>query len=198
MNYDLDSEHFCGLCMVRLRGWKTEPGEFDLGSSNIEFKVQLHIGDLNELFDADLQIENKGMAALQLLGLFARPLDHPEADDCFDYAWARAEELFPALEGADEDEAQDILTAEIKKYLVGGDSLPAPGEYARLRTPCFPLLYALNYLEAKILPEDQGSPEMAPWENFILGADTRKVEELFFKANTALGKLPLESARSRV
>jgi len=192
MNYDLDSERFCGLCMIRLRGWKTDPGEFASGTDQMEYKLELKLGDIEELFEDFIDPDRGKMARLQALGLFARPLDHPEADACLAYAWPLAEKLFPALAGATPEAARKTLATEIRKFLVGGDTLPVAGQYARMHTPMFTLLYALNYLEAKISADEQGKPQSKPWEDFMLGANPRAVEEAYFKANSALGKIPLE------
>ncbi len=190
MNYDVDSERFCGLCMLRLRGWKTDPGEFAVGVP--EYKIELRLGDINRLFDEDMGTLKGTMARLQTLGLFSHPLDHPDAEKCLFYSWDHAEKLFPELVDADTEGARDTMAAEIATYLVGGEALPAPGEYARMRTPAFTLLYALNYLEGKFREDEQETDPVKPWENYTLGNDPREVDEKYFGENPALGKIPLE------
>jgi hypothetical protein len=190
MNYDLDSERFCGLCMLRLRGWKTDPGEFHIGTP--EYKIELRLGDINSLFEEGMGTMKGTMARLQTLGMFSHPLDHLEANACLNYSWSHAEKLFPSLVDATTEDARDTITAEITKYLIGGDALPAADEFARMRTPAFTLLYALNYLEGKFSEDEQGSAEAKHFENFKLGEDPREVETLFFEQNKALGKIPLE------
>lgn len=191
MNYDIESEHFCGLCMFRMRGWnwKLLPNG---ASTEYEYKVELELGDVNDLFDTDITDDRGLMQRLQVLGLFNRPLDHPEADRCLSFMVTHAQELFPALRETDDDNIRDVLAGEIRNFLVEGGALPRPGEFRKIRIPGgYSPMYSQNYLSLKFRKDQEGTAVARPYESYMLGANRFEVENAYYRANPALGKVPL-------
>jgi hypothetical protein len=92
MNYDPDSEHFCGFCMLRMRGWKWEPLKND-EAVQYEYQITLDLGDVNDLYAQTADQPPGLMARLQTLGLFNRPLNHPDSNDCLSFSIKHAKEL---------------------------------------------------------------------------------------------------------
>lgn len=191
MNYDLDSKRFCGLCMIRLRGWKTEDDTYKLGADKYEYKIALELGDINELFSEDVTTDKGKQERMQVLGLLNYPLDHPDLAACYAYSWTKCQALFPALTG-DDNAVRTLFEQEIKKMLVGtAGILPADGEFARIRVPTFTTMYSLNHLSARIPEADEKTPVAKPYERLILSSDRSETEQHFYAQNPALGKIPL-------
>ncbi|GEM_PF-5935332 len=192
MNYDLDSNRFCGLCMIRMRGWKTEPDNYNLGAEKFEYKITVDWGDINSLFENDVTTPKGRQERMQLLGLLNYPLDHPDINACYSYCWQQCERLFPALRGAGDPAIKTLFETEIKKFLVGTNGvLPTDGQFARICVPSFTTMYSLNHLEARIPVADQGKPQSKPYERLILSSNRYETEEHFYTTNKALGKIPL-------
>lgn len=192
MNYDLDSAHFCGMCMIRLRGWKWESMKGTQVAQQYEYKLALELDDVDTLF-ADPATRRGKMERLQVLGLFNHPLNHPKADDCLAYSLEHAKQL-GLLTGTDVAPLKPLIS----QYLLEGGTLPAPGNFAKMRLPKNTLLYSQGILKT-LYPEDfdeygtdQDKQEKAYSEKFMLGANPFEVDQIYLKDNPALGKIPLK------
>ncbi|MBX3469255.1 MAG: hypothetical protein KF878_20465 [Planctomycetes bacterium] len=188
MNYELDTTEFCGLCALRLAGWKVAALEKTTPARREQYRVSLRLGrrELDDLF-AHAEGDDVGcMERLQALGLFRRPLSHPEAKACYEVVWRHCkEQLYRArLADAGEDEVDDRLAAlladELPAYLVDGGELPEKGKFAKLRIDGTYTSFYHHLLEED-MPFQQAS-------------DRYEVEALFLRDNPALGKLPIVAA----
>lgn len=196
MNYDQDSEHLCGVCTLRLRGWNWTPLPNALGPQ--EYQLILELDDVDAIFSDTASTIQGLKERLQVLGMLNRPLDHPEAQDCFTFSWKHCKELWPALEGASASRVATFFKEQVAEFLVEGSHLPPPGSFARLRAPGgYTPLYSQNHLTARIRPEDEGKPAAEPFDRFMLGASRFVAEQSFWAANPALGKLPLKATVRR-
>jgi hypothetical protein len=196
MNYDLDSEHFCGVCMLRLRGWNWKPLPNALGTQ--EYQISFELDDVDTLFSTGATTAQGQKERLQVLGLMNRPLDHPEAEDCFYFSWNHCKEFWPDLEGASSTFINNFFKEVVADFLVEGGRLPGQGTFAKIRAPGgYSVLYSQNHLEARIPEADQGKPAAKPFETFMLGSSRFAAEESFYKANPALGKIPLKATVRR-
>lgn len=192
MNYDLDSGHFCGICMLRLRGWKWEPFKGVPVPELYEYKIDFVLDDVDTLF-ADPATPKGKMERLQALGLFNHPLRHPKALDCLAYSMEHAKQL-GILAGTD----VAALKPLISQFLMQGGVHPNPGQFAKMRLPKNNILYSQGMLKI-LFPEDfsqygtdDEKAEQKYSEKFMLGADPYEVDQLFFKDNPTLGKIPFK------
>lgn len=188
MNYDLESNHFCGMCMLRLRGWDWKKLKNTAG--NLEYQVTLTLGDpTTDLFLWDATTPAGKRQRLQVLGLFNRPLDQdvPELDVAWDAAWEHAKTLLPGLE----DDPEKVLGDAIKAFLVEGGALPAAGTFAKLRVPGgFTPYYSMSDL-IKLYPDHHEGDEPNPEDAYALGAERAALEDKAYAHNPALGAIPL-------
>lgn len=186
MNYDLASIHFCGLCMLRMRGWNWD------AAVDLEYQLVLRLGNPDDLFStADLFQEVS--ERLQVMGLHNRPIGYHDQVACALFSLSHAESLFPALAGLNTAQMRTAMAPLILDYLVEGGALPAPGQFRKIRVPGgFPTIYGLNALEARFDPAQQGTDLARPFEKYCLqDSDRFAVEKSYFDANPALGKIPI-------
>ncbi len=172
----------------------------DIDTSFYEVKVE--IGDMNDIFADAVSTDDGRKARLQVLGLFNRPLNHPQADDCLTFSWTHAKTLFNTLQDGDPG---NVLDQEIKKFLVGTGTgkLPMAGEPpARLRLAAG---YGPLHSQTEMMltfpewdyPRENGyqdgeHDDEKPYSKFMLGGDPYEVEDTFWDANLAMGKIPLK------
>lgn len=183
MNYDLSSTHFCGVCLVRLRGWKWE------ASGENEYQITIELGSVRRLFEYSSSSERGRRARLGVLGLLNRPVSHPEAAEASAFAWPHACTLMPALSGNNPARA---LGREIEHFIIDGGRLPAPGGFAKIRLPTNASpFYSQAELMARFPTGDENSPQQLPYSRYQLGSDRRAVEQTFFDDNAAMGKIPI-------
>ena len=196
MNYDPRSEHFCGMCMLRLRGWNWTPLPNLLGEQ--EYQVVFELDDVDRIFSAPATSDRGIAERLQVLGLINRPLDHPEAAAACAFGRIHFETVVPAAAGLGLAPFAALLNAEVRSFLIDGGRLPAVGSFAKIRAPGgYYGGFSQNYLMAAIPPKDEGQPAAAPYEKFALGANRGENEDDFHAANPALGKLPLRATVRR-
>jgi len=183
MNYDAASQHFCGVCLVRLRGWKWE------SSGENEYQISIEMGDVRKLFSHSSAQERGRRARLGVLGLLNRPTLHPEAADAMAFAWPHAKALIPDLAGNNPARA---FAKAIERFLVDTGKLPAPGAFAKIRLPTNASpFYSQAELMARFPTGDENSPQQLPYSRFQLGSDRCAVEKAFFDDNAAMGKIPI-------
>ena len=186
MNYDLDSEHFCGLCMIRMRGW-------DWGSFiDAEYKIELRLGNPDDLFPT-VPLHKEFAERLQVVGLFNRRIDYHDHMACLAFWIAHAKNLFPQLKGGAIEHTRDALNLIIKDYLVEGGALPAPGGFGRFVCPVAspPCMRPLRSRPASMSPAATSAAQ--PYERYMLeGSNRCEIEQDYFDANPALGKIPIE------
>jgi hypothetical protein len=190
MNYEVNSHRFCGMCMLRMRGWNWET----LAAQEFEYRIEPRLGDPNELFQPGGGPEDMA-ERLQVLGLFNRPLQHPDWFNCLQFSYEHAEGLFQALRGARQDERRTVLNEQFRHFVVQGGQLPAPDQVVKIRVPGgFPTMYSSAALEARFDPSEQGTEVARPYETYMLeGSDRFQVEQSYYDHNPALGKIPLEA-----
>lgn len=194
MNYDLQGVHFCGMCMLRMRGWNwkdAKPAE-----KAYEYQITLEMGNVEDLFSPP------GVPGLrqrlQVLGLFSHPLSHPEVDACTQFSARYAAQLL----GLNRGNIWAGLKQQIEQYLVTGGVLPLTGAFAKLRLPKFRLLESQFRLKA-LFHDDQGvrpvgvNGQQTDYEAHALGPEPNAVDQLYFAANRALGKIPLVATVKR-
>ena len=58
MNYDLDSDHFCGFCMLRLRGWDWEKMKTDFAFGVPEIRLVAGVGGKSKVYSEDYEGKN--------------------------------------------------------------------------------------------------------------------------------------------
>ena len=87
------------------------------------------------------------MERLQVLGLFPRPLAHPQAKDCLKFVWSYFQDVLfksqlAGLDGEDKEErAEELLLEEVEKFVLqspepdGKPRLPKPNESVKIRLP---------------------------------------------------------------
>jgi hypothetical protein len=190
MNYDVDSDHFCGYCMLRLRGWNWKTVPNTLGT--LEYQIQLELGDPNDLFDTPSLKRAGKKTRLQVLGLLNRPLDHPQAEGCFDFSWRHTVGLFSDLRDASEPVIDTVLAREIGRFLVQEGKLPEKGEFAKIRVPGGHMpMYAQSTLMAMFPGDAEYSDEAKPYNDYQLASNRFEVEQSYYDVNPALGKIPL-------
>ena len=204
MNYDVDSEHFCGVCMLRMRGWDWQPLPNSLGEQ--EYQLRLEMDDVDTLFSAPVTSPAGIKERLQVMGMLNRPLNHPEIDDCLDFSWPHFDEValhsdvsIDELYGGQCDPVSlALLKQMVTEFLVEEGQLPDPGDFAKIRAPGgFGAMYSQNYLEATMWENAGLSHAAKPYETFMLGADRFQAETAFYTANPALGKIPLKATVRR-
>ncbi|MBX3469475.1 MAG: hypothetical protein KF878_21585 [Planctomycetes bacterium] len=189
MNYDVEERSFCGLCILRLRGWDWSKAKHDAGA--LEFKVELALGDVDAglfLFGADTRAGQ--MARLQVLGLFNRPLgrDSIGKEEAFDVCWEYAKTLFPGLDG----DPKGVLSEKIKEFLIDGGALPAEGKLVKARAPGgFTPVFSMSDLMHRY-PHHHAGDEPNPEDAYALGAERGAYEDHLYRENAALGTIPLE------
>jgi hypothetical protein len=194
MNYDVDSEHFCGLCMFRMRGWDWKPIPNNV-QMNYEYQVTLELDDPDELFFGTVDNDRALAARLQALSLFNRPLDHPQFRECVAKSWDHVEKIYPAMAGVhDSGRVGAHLKAELRNHLVEGGALPPKGQFAKIRVPGgFTVMFTQNILMQMFpTPEEEKSAAAVPFNKYSLSADKSEVEQSYYDANPSLGKLPLK------
>ncbi len=166
------------------------------------YEVKVEIGDLSDIFAQPVSTPQGRKARLQVLGLFNRPLDHPQSDACLTFSWAYAKRLLNTLQ---DNDPGNVLDQEIKKFLIstGDGKLPLAGApAARLRRAAG---YGPLYSQAAMMlqfpewdyPRSEGYQEglhddEKPYSRYMLGGDPFEVEDIFCDANPALGKIPLK------
>lgn len=150
-----------------------------------EYRVQLRLGSVENLFPDDVTTPMGKKMRLQVLGMFNRPLNHDagEVQDCLEVSWRHFKEvLYPMAPGVPRTDAQaeaHMLTL-LDEYLVQGAALPNDGQFARMCIPGgFPVFYSVSEPQAI-----GGSP-------YRLGGDRFQVERAFYDANPILGKIPI-------
>jgi hypothetical protein len=188
MNYNLDSDTFCGTCMLRLRGWDWK--KVNTKSGELEYDLKVELGDVEDLFLFGADTPAGKLQRLQVLGLFNRPLDRdvPDYEAAVDFAWEHAKTLFPGLE----DDPGKVLGDAIKAYLVEDGALPAPGSFAKLRVPGgYTPLYSIGDL-MKLYPDHHEGSEPNPEEDYILSAERAAYEDRVYARNPALGAIPIK------
>lgn len=188
MNYDHASNHFCGLCMLRMRGWNWD------AAVDLEYQLVLRLGDPDDLFStADLFQEVS--ERLQVMGLHNRPIGYHDQVACAMFSLGHAENLFPALAGLTTAQLRAAMAPLILDYLVEGGALPAPGQFRKIRVPGgFPTIYGSAALEARFDPSQQGTAVAQPFEQYMLeGSNRFAIEDSYFQANPALGKIPISA-----
>lgn len=166
------------------------------------YEVQVEVGDMADIFAHAVSTDAGRKARLQVLGLFNRPLDHPQSDSCLTFSWAHAKRLFPTLQDGDPG---GVLDQEIKKFLVGtaNGKLPMAGEpAARIRLAAG---YGPLHSQTEMMltfpewdyPREDGYQDghhndEKPYSQFMLGGDPYAVEDAYWDANPAMGKIPLK------
>ncbi len=166
------------------------------------YEVKVEIGDLSDIFAQPVSTPQGRKARLQVLGLFNRPLDHPQSDACLAFSWTDAKRLFPTLR---DNDPGNVLDQEIKKFLIStaDGKLPLAGSpAARLRRAAG---YGPLYSQAAMMlqfpewdyPRSEGYQEgmhedEKPYSRYMLGGDPYEVEDIYSDANPALGKIPLK------
>lgn len=166
------------------------------------YDVKVEIGDLSDIFENPVTSPKGRKERLQVLGLFNRPLDHPDSDACLTFSWAYAKTLFNTLQ---DNDPGNVLDQEIKKFLIdtGDGKLPLSGApAARIRMAAgYGPLYSQTSMMLKFpewdYPRSDGYQEgkhedEKPYSRYMLGGDPYEVEDIFTDANPALGKIPLK------
>ncbi len=192
MNYELDSKHFCGLCILRLRGWKWDAFRHK-AHVDYEYQIELTLDEPGDLFLSPENAPRGRRERLDLLGLINRPLNHPEAIPAGVYGWKHARAVVPGIDNA------GALDDAVKNFLVEGGALPAPGNAARMFIPTRTALYTRSkYFELTL---GAGGANLANYEiaKFSLGANPFDADAAFYAGNAALGRIPLKvKVRHRV
>lgn len=190
MSYDAKSNQFCGLCMLRLRGWKWD----DLATTlPKQVNVAIKLGDPNSIFEQPAFTDKGFQARMQVLGLFNRPLgmvndEHfeDEFNECWEYSKKLGEQILSGLK----DNREEVLTEALQEYMVSGGEIPASDKQARLRIwghrhPLYANMdMALRYGNAATKDAKENAFKMMA----ILG----DVKALYEAQNQALGAYPLE------
>ncbi len=194
MNYDLQGVHFCGMCMLRMRGWNwkdAKPAE-----KAYEYQITLEMGNVEELFSPPGLVGLR--ERLQVLGLFSHPLSHPEVDACSQFSATHTTRLL----GLTRATVWTVLKQQIEQYVITGGALPPAGSFAKLRLPKFRLLDSQFRLKA-LFHDDQAvrpvgvNGQQADYDAHSLGAEPNAVDRIYFAANPALGKIPLVATVKR-
>src|SRR5262249_43075247 len=195
MSYDRDTNQLCGLCMLRVRGWRWEA--LKSNDPYPKANVALRVGDIDSIFPVwGDSVEGRQMR-VQVLGLFNRPMRHAtEAYDafrdefweCWDYSWKLAKKLIPGIEA---DPWGEKLNAQIKNFVVEDGKLPKPGEQAKFRVWGH---YAPFYANMDVAMRYGDATEKSSRENqFKMLAIRGDVEALFLGGNPGLGAYPIEA-----
>ena len=58
MNYDMDSDHFCGFCMLRLRGWDWKTMKTDFAFAVPEIRLVAGVGGKSKVYSEDYEGKN--------------------------------------------------------------------------------------------------------------------------------------------
>src|SRR5688572_8721052 len=158
------------------------PGAAATVAVKFEYRVRLELGDVDLLFQHPPGTVDGRKERLQVLGFLPRPLsDVAEANSAYAYVWNT---FFPALFAGATGPVLTLdqrLKEEIKKYLVENGQLPEKGHFAKIRVPGdYPVIH--RDFDPKYLSEP----------HFTLAKGNRfDVEQRFWVANRALGKIPL-------
>lgn len=202
MSYDKDTHQFCGLCMLRLRGWRYQ--RFDTTGERV-VKATIGFGDWDAPFlDADnISKEVGGLARLQVLNLFNRPLSMRDDDTlnrkaeflaCAEFSRKHAKDAaglsidLPAL-----------VKGELAKFVceapdVKGEAFPT-GTARKLRIfGGFHLIYANSDIELRCRETgDELFKDGHPEEEYGLETpDGREgIQAEYLDANPAIGCVPL-------
>lgn len=188
MNYELDSDAFCGTCMLRLRGWDWK--KVKAAAGELEYDLKIELGEVDDVFLFGADTPAGRLQRLQVLGLFNRPLDRdvPDYEEAVDAAWEHAKALLPGLE----DDPGRVLGDAIKAFLVEDGALPKTGAFAKLRVPGgFTPLYSIGDL-MKLYPDHHDGAEKNPEEDYILSAERAAYEDRVYARNPALGAIPIK------
>ncbi len=185
MNYDVDSEHLCALCRMRVRGWRW--GVFTYNTDIAwEYNVKIELDTLDQLFQHPEGSRAGRMERLNVIGLMRRPLDHPEADACFDFSWDYALDLFPDLE------TPGRLDAIVADFLVDKGRLPAAGTAARIKVPFYPTVYSGSDYFRQVVGLFDDNVDNYRLEELSLQADPYAAMQYFHDANPAFGGIPIK------
>ncbi len=167
------------------------------------YRIQVRLGEIEELFPDDPGSPRGKMARLQVLGLFYFPLGHAKAEERLNtkntnpnidaWAWARDKVL-----GAQDDiAAQDLIQQAFRKRVVSEahapmsalaalrEGLPPPGDFAKIRLPG-----GYAFLHDAWTPEN---PNKDPkyQGSFDMPDPLNKAEDLHYKDNPVLGRIPI-------
>ncbi len=191
MSYDGETDQFCGMCMVRLRGWKWT--EIKSTYAYDKRNVTISIGDLDSIFTKEASKKKGKMARAQVLGLFNRPLGlngDPHFGDefkaCWDYSWELVKKLVP---GVDADPETKFAEA-IKGFVFEDGKLPAPTEQGKLRVFGH---YHPYYANMDVAMRYGDATKKDSLENqFKMMAIRGDVEARTQGANPAIGAYPLD------
>lgn len=184
MNYELDSKHFCGLCLLRLRGWDWQ-GFRHRAHLDYEYKITLELDDPARLFLSPESAPRGRRERLDVLGLVNRPLDHPEAIAAGQFGWTHARKVSPGID------ATGALDAAVKNFLVEGGALPAPGGSARMFIPTRTALFTRSKYFRLVLGADDNDLSDYEIDRFALGSSPADADAAYYEGNAALGRIPL-------
>jgi hypothetical protein len=202
MSYDKDTHQFCGLCMLRLRGWRYQ--RFDQTGQRV-VKASIGFGDWDAPFaDSDAVDKELGLLArLQAMNLFNRPLSM-RSDATLD----RAAQFLECAEFSKKHaktvtgKAFDlpvVMKGELASFICGAADVKAEafptGTKRKLRVfSGFHLIYSNSDIELRCREEGDelfkdGHPEEAYGLEAPDGRDT--IQPLYLRDNPALGVVPL-------
>jgi hypothetical protein len=155
-------------------------------NTQYEYQLTLELDDFEPNVFANAINTNPGrMERLQVMGLFKRPINYPTAVNCLAVSWSYFKTgIFnqPADAGAEVH-----LRQEVRKYVVEDGVLPAPNTFKKIRVPGdYPVFYRKGDAEETTEPEYTlgGGANGAQLNRYA-------VEQRFWNANPAMGKIPL-------
>ncbi len=156
--------------------------------SPADYRITFRLGDVDLVFNNAANTAAGRKERLQVLGLLPYPLDHPDADRCFQFVWNNyIKKMFaavdPALDAAtmSDGKTDQLIKEALESFLVSNGALPAVGNFAKLRIPGDYRVLHRDFDE-KFFTEPQ----------FTLSKGNRyDVERRFCAANPALGKIPI-------
>ena len=161
------------------------PGGFNTLVIRPRYRISLRLGNIDDLIPQKVDdASNLGRKnRLQLLGLFNRPLNHAESNDCFNVVWPYYKTSLnkPVLtDGQADVKLVDSITKP--EGLMSRGRLPKPGEFAKILLPGS---YAFTSFSNNPATEPQHDPILR------FGANRFVAESVYYRQNPVLGKLPL-------
>lgn len=156
--------------------------------SPADYRITLRLGDVDLIFQNPPASPAGRKERLQILGLLPYPLDHADCDTCFQFIWNHyLKKMFAASDPTLDPNTMGpgdldrLIKESIEEFLISGGEPPAPGTFAKMRIPGDYRVLHRDFDE-KFFSEPQ----------FTLAKGNRfDVEQRFFAANPALGKIPI-------
>jgi hypothetical protein len=203
MSYDPATHQFCGVCMLKLRGWRYKRFDSTTGARVVKASIQAGSWDL-AFADADAVSAELGLLArLQAMNLFNRPLAlrdevglgrAAQFVECAAFSRAYANQLKPGLD------LPANLRNELTKFICdasnpAGELFPA-GTTRKLRiTGGFMPLYNNADIELRCTNDDGDFPAamVHPEEDLALDAPNGRdsIQARYLRDNPGLGVVPL-------